>query len=88
VQLNDVIDTFASKINHIHLKENNQFGIKDFCYFGNGTTDNENVVKRMIENRYSGYVDIEVSPEIGNHPFDIENVKKPLEMFKAFETDI
>lgn len=87
VNLNKVIDIFAEKANHIHLKENNGFGIKDFCHFGNGTTDNLNVVKRMINCGYSGYLDIEVSPEIGNQPFNLENVKTPLKMFKIFETN-
>ena len=84
VSLDAVIDTFADKVNHIHLKENNRFGTKDFCYFGEGTTDNVHVVERMIELKYSGYLDIEVSPEIGNHPFDIRNVITPLTMFEKY----
>lgn len=88
IKLNDVIDAFGLKINHIHLKENDGFGYKNFCYFGNGTTDNENVVKRMIDLGYSGYIDIEVSPEIGDQPFDMKNVITPLEMFKQFESNL
>lgn len=87
VDINRVIDIFADKINHIHLKENNGFGDKNFCHFGCGTTDNINAVKRMIEAGYSGYLDIEVSPEIGDMPFNIENVIKPMKMFKTFETN-
>lgn len=86
VCINSVINIFADKINHIHLKENNGFGNKNFCHFGCGTTDNLNAVKRMINAGYSGYLDIEVSPEIGDMPFNIKNVIKPMKMFKIFET--
>jgi sugar phosphate isomerase/epimerase len=86
VVLDDVMDKFSDKINHIHLKENGKFGIKDFSYFGQGTTDNLHVVKKIIKLGYSGYLNIEVSPEICDNQFDINNVIAPLEMFKKFET--
>jgi sugar phosphate isomerase/epimerase len=64
VRLQDVIDTFHDRINHIHVKENRQFGRKQFVRFGEGETDNAYVVERMLSYGYGGYVDIELSPEI------------------------
>lgn len=89
VSLDDLIDEFATKINHIHLKENRRFGAKEFVRFGEGTTNNARAVERMIEAGYSGYLVIEVSPEIGavdDRPFTTEDLKKPYEMFSRYET--
>jgi len=90
VSLDDLIDEFWQKINHIHLKENRGFGAKEFVRFGDGTTDNVRAVERMIEKGYSGYLVVEVSPEIGpndDRPFTIDDLKKPYEMFKRYETE-
>ena len=89
VSLDDLIDEFAPKINHIHLKENRGFGVKEFVRFGEGTTANPRAVERMIDAGYSGYLVIELSPEIGsgdNRPFTIDDLKKPYEMFRRYET--
>ncbi len=89
VSLNDLIDEFASRINHIHLKENRTFGKKEFVRFGEGTADYIKAVERMIDTGYSGYLVVEVSPEIGSvdgRPFTVDDLKKPYEMFKRYET--
>ncbi len=90
VALDDLIDEFAGKINHIHLKENRTFGRKEFVRFGEGTTDNNRAVERMIDAGYSGYLVIELSPEIGasgSEAFTIDDVRKPADMFSRFETE-
>lgn len=90
VSLDDLIDEFAAKINHIHLKENRGFGVKEFVRFGEGTTDNVAAVERMIAAGYSGYLVVEVSPEIGpdaTRPFTLDDLKKPYGMFKRYETE-
>lgn len=90
VALDDVIDEFSDRINHIHLKENRGFGIKDFCRFGEGTTENARIVERMISLGYSGYLVVEVSPEIAKgdpRPFSIEDLKKPHAMFHGYERE-
>ncbi|TVR52464.1 MAG: sugar phosphate isomerase/epimerase [Spirochaetaceae bacterium] len=90
VSLDDLIDEFAPKINHIHLKENLKFGEKQFVRFGEGTTDNVAAVERMLESGYSGYLVIELSPEIGpndDRPFTIDDLKKPYEMFRVYERE-
>lgn len=90
VSLDELIDEFAPRINHIHLKENRGFGVKEFVRFGDGTTDNVHAVERMVELGYSGYLVVEVSPEIGpsdDRPFTIDDLKKPYEMFRGYERE-
>ncbi len=89
VDLDSIIDRFSDKINHIHLKENNGYGIKNFCRFGEGTTDNVKVIKRLLDKGFSGYMSVEISPEIGESgestAFDMSDWKKPLTLFSEFE---
>lgn len=90
VNMDDLIDRFTSRINHIHLKENKGVGVKVFTRFGEGTTNNEHIVKRMINLGYEGFLTIEVSPEIGEtdgRPFGLEDVVKPLKMFEKYEKE-
>jgi len=85
----DVVNEFRSEINHIHLKENNRFGIKEFVRFGDGSTPNEALVENLIESGYSGYLVIELSPEIDsadNRPFSLADLKKPYDTFNRFTT--
>jgi len=89
VDMDALIDEFHTRVNHIHLKENKGKGTKVFTRFNEGTTDNHHIIKRMIGKGYSGYLVIEVSPEIGEHdgrPFTIEDVRLPYKMFSSYET--
>lgn len=88
-EIESFIEAFAPKINHIHLKENRIFGHKSFCRFGEGTTDNEKMVRSMAARGYSGYLSVELSPEIGengdNRPFTLKDRRKPISMFRHLE---
>lgn len=86
--LDEIIDGFAAKINHIHLKENKGMGTKQFTRFGEGTTDNCHVIERMTELGYSGFMTVELSPEIGSdRPFSLDDLVYPYKLFKKYETD-
>ncbi len=89
VNMDQLIDHFSEKINHIHLKENNGFGTKRFCRFGEGTTDNSKVIQRLLRQGYSGYMSVEISPEIGESgesiSFNMNDWQKPITMFSKFE---
>ena len=89
VELNDVIDEFASRVNHIHLKENKGKGVKRFVRFEEGTTDNHNVIRRMVSHGYTGYLTVELSPEIGEsgdgRPFTLEDLSLPYKLFSVYE---
>lgn len=88
VDMDALIDEFAPRINHIHLKENKGVGEKVFTRFNEGTTDNRYIIQRLISLRYSGYMTIELSPEIGEkdgRPFTIEDLVLPYEIFSMYE---
>lgn len=88
VDMSVFIDEFAVLVNHIHLKENKGFGTKEFTRFMEGTTDNRSVIETLISKGYSGYLTIELSPEIGekdNRPFTISDLELPIKMFSVYE---
>lgn len=90
VDMNALIDEFAPRVNHIHLKENKGTGKKIFTRFGEGTTDNHGIVSRMIGMGYSGYLTVELSPEIGEcdgRPFTQADIALPYKMFSKYEHD-
>ena len=90
VDLDAVVDRFSGRVNHIHLKENRIFGRKTFSRFGEGSTDNDRLVRRMIDRDYSGVLTIELSPEIGEQdgrPFTDADLERPYRMFSVYETD-
>ena len=91
VHLDDVVDEFYTRVNHIHLKENKTFGKKEFTRFGEGNTDNKHLVERMISCGYSGCLTIELSPEIGEkdgRPLGFEDLVLPYRMFSGYESGI
>lgn len=89
VDMNALIKEFSSRVNHIHLKENDGVGEKKFSRFGEGTTDNDHIVSSMISLGYEGYLTIELSPEIGENdgrPFTLCDLELPYKMFSKYET--
>ena len=90
VDMDALIDEFAPKINHIHLKENKGTGEKIFTRFQEGTTDNKHIIEKLISLGYSGYMTVELSPEIGEkdgRPFTIEDLILPYKMFSVYESN-
>jgi sugar phosphate isomerase/epimerase len=80
---------FAPQVKHIHLKENRMFGQKTFCRFGEGTTDHTAVIEALLAIGYSGYMSVELSPEIGENgdlrPFTLADRAKAVSLFSGFE---
>jgi sugar phosphate isomerase/epimerase len=91
VNMDALIDEFAPRVNHIHLKENKGKGQKLFTRFGEGTTDNHHVIRRMQSLGYSGYLAVELSPEIGEggdiRPFNLEDLALPYRLFSVYESE-
>ena len=91
VDMDVLIDEFAPRVNHIHLKENRGKGEKRFVRFGEGTTDNHHIISRMLSLGYSGYMSVELSPEIGEggdvRPFTPEDVALPFRLFSVYENE-
>jgi sugar phosphate isomerase/epimerase len=63
VDMDDLIDRLHTRVNHIHVKENQGKGKTAFTRFGQGTTDNYHVIDRMLEKGYSGFITVELSPQ-------------------------
>ena len=91
VDMDALIDEFFPRLNHIHLKENRGKGEKVFVRFGEGTTDNHHVLRKVISLGYSGYLSVELSPEIGqggdSRPFTLEDLILPYKQFSVYEAE-
>lgn len=87
VDMDELIDRFQLKINHIHVKENKGFGRKEFVRFGQGTTDNFHVVDRMLALGYQGFITVELSPQedTSTIPADLELA---YQMFSRYATAV
>lgn len=90
VALDEVVDRFGSRTNHIHVKENKGFGTKNFTFFGQGDTDNVGLVERLVGMGFSGFVNVELSPEIGGAKSGdippLDELRKAFDMFVRFDT--
>jgi sugar phosphate isomerase/epimerase len=84
VDMDLLIDVLADRVNHIHIKENREWGIKGFCRFGEGTTRNAHVIERMLEHGYEGFIVVEQSPTY-DRDISVDDLKKPVTMFKHYE---
>lgn len=84
-RIDHFIELLSDRINHVHLKENKIFGKKSFCRFGQNGTDNRAMLELLMEKDYSGYMSVELSPEIGESgestAFTLNDWRKPVEMF-------
>ncbi|WPP52650.1 sugar phosphate isomerase/epimerase family protein [Catalinimonas niigatensis] len=58
----DVVERFHEKINHVDLKDVVAFGTYKSVPYGEGITRGEEIVKRLIDKGYSGYLVIEQAP--------------------------
>jgi len=83
VSMDTLIDTLGEKVNHIHVKENRKKGIKDFCRFGEGTTENARIIERMIDRGYEGFITVELSPQ-QDRETTIEDLVLPYKMFEQY----
>ena len=83
VDMDALIDRIGPKVNHIHVKENKGVGVQQFTRFGEGTTDNHHIVRRMMQIGYQGFVVVEISPQ-KDRPNSVEDLRKPVEMFAEF----
>jgi sugar phosphate isomerase/epimerase len=85
IDLDELIDRFQLKINHIHVKENKGFGRKEFVRFGQGTTDNFHVIDRMLALGYEGFITVELSPQEDTSTIP-EDLRLAWQMFAKYET--
>lgn len=60
VDLMEVVNRFHSKILHIDLKDTERMGVHKIVNYGEGVTKNDEVVQKMLEHGYEGYLLIEM----------------------------
>ncbi len=85
VNMDELIDRFQLKVNHIHVKENKGFGRKEFVRFGQGDTDNFHVIDRMLALGYEGFITVELSPQEDTSTIP-EDLRLAKQMFSRYET--
>lgn len=85
VDMDDLIDRVGDRVNHIHVKENRGRGSVAFTWFGEGTTDNHHVVRRLIDLGFSGCITCELSPQ--ERPSTVDDLRTAYEMFARYESD-
>ncbi len=85
VDMDDFIDRLHTRINHIHVKENQGKGKAAFTRFGQGTTDNHHVIRRMLEKGFSGFIVVELSPQEDTTTI-FDDLLVARRMFEQYET--
>lgn len=85
VDMDKLIESLGNKINHIHLKENRGKGQVDFPKFGEGTTENNRIIEKMLGRGYSGFLTVELSPQ-KDRPVSLEDLITPRKMFDIYES--
>ncbi len=85
VDLFEVIDRFHSRILHIDLKETERKGIHKVVRFGEGVTDNQGVIERMLDHGYEGYLVVEMAPPLSPDTVQ-QDLRKAYDLFQKYET--
>lgn len=83
IGFNYVVDHFHTKINHIHVKETAKKGITQFVRFGEGITDNNRFIERIIKHGYSGYISVELAIEDKSNI--LHDLEVPYNLFSKYE---
>ncbi|WP_228527719.1 sugar phosphate isomerase/epimerase family protein [Pararhodonellum marinum] len=85
VDLLEVVDRFHSKILHIDLKDTEKFGVHKVVNYGEGVTQNDAVVQKMLEHGYAGYLLIEMAPP-RNEATLVKDLTRAYDLFKKYES--
>lgn len=84
VNLLDVVDRFHSKIMHIDLKDTEKFGVHKVVNYGEGVTQNHEVVQKMLEYGYEGYLLVEMAPP-RNEKTLVEDLTRAYHLFEKYK---
>ena len=84
ISLDDVVDCLHARVNHIHVKEAVSKGVPTFVRFGQGVTDNNRLIERMLAHGYQGYISVELAIEDKSNL--INDLKVPYNLFSKYET--
>jgi len=56
VDLMEVVDRFHEKILHIDIKDTEKMGVHKVVNFGDGVTNNDGMIQKMLDHGYEGYL--------------------------------
>ena len=84
MSLDAIVDRLANKINHIHVKEAAQKGEMRFVRFGQGVTENNRIIERLLDHGYEGYISVELAVEDKSNL--INDLKVAYDLFSEYET--
>lgn len=84
VDLMEVVDKFHEKILHIDIKDTEKMGVHKVVNFGEGVTDNDGVIQKMLEHGYEGYLLVEMAPPI-NEATLIKDLTRAYQLFEKYQ---
>lgn len=84
IRLDEIASAFPTKVNHIHVKETVAFGVEEFVRFGEGVTDNNSFIEKMIDIGFSGYFSVELA--ILDKSNVVHDLKVAYDKFHRYET--
>jgi sugar phosphate isomerase/epimerase len=85
VDLMEVVEKFHSKIMHIDLKDTERMGVHKVVNFGEGVTNNDAVVQRMLEHGYEGYLLVEMAPP-RNEDTLVQDLNRAYRLFEKYQS--
>ncbi|WP_228692721.1 sugar phosphate isomerase/epimerase family protein [Lunatimonas sp.] len=84
IDLMEVVDRFHSKIMHVDLKDTERKGIHKVVNFGDGVTDNEGVIQKLLGYGYKGYLVVEMAPP-RNEETLVQDLSRAYGLFEKYQ---
>ena len=85
VDLMKVVDKFHEKILHIDIKDTAKMGVHKVVNFGEGITDNDGVIQKMLDHGYEGYLLVEMAPPI-NEATLVRDLTRAYRLFEKYQS--
>ncbi|SEJ05768.1 Tat (twin-arginine translocation) pathway signal sequence [Cyclobacterium xiamenense] len=85
VGLMEVVDKFHEKILHIDIKDTEKMGVHKVVNFGEGVTDNDGVIQKMLDHGYEGYLLVEMAPPL-NETTLVKDLTRAYQLFEKYQS--
>ncbi|WP_163381990.1 sugar phosphate isomerase/epimerase family protein [Cyclobacterium sp. SYSU L10401] len=84
VDLMEVVDKFHEKILHIDIKDTEKMGVHKVVNFGEGVTDNDGVIQKMLDHGYEGYLLVEMAPPLDETTL-VKDLTRAYQLFEKYQ---
>ncbi len=84
VDLMEVVDRLHEKILHIDIKDTEKMGVHKVVNFGEGVTDNDGVIQKMLDYGYEGYLLVEMAPPL-NQDTLVADLTRAYRLFEKYQ---